>query len=87
MWITITSKNRFEPSIRVLANFYETEQVDEFQGKESKVDAIIDRDENSSDLNLISSCSTGQKSCFWGGGGGGGGGGGESSIDSSSSSA
>ena len=74
MWITITSKNRFEPSIRVLANFYETEQVDEFQGKESKVDAIIDRDENSSDLNLISSCSTGQKSCFWGGGEEGGGG-------------
>ena len=37
--------NLFEPSIRVLANFYGTEQVDKFQGKESKVDVIIDKEE------------------------------------------
>lgn len=28
------SVNLFEPSIWVLANFYETEEVDDFQGKE-----------------------------------------------------
>ena len=39
------SVNLFEPSIRVLANFYGTEQVDKFQGKESKVDVIIDKEE------------------------------------------
>ena len=37
--------NLFETSIQVLANFYSAEQVDEFQGKESKVDAIIDKEE------------------------------------------
>ena len=37
--------NLFESNIRVLTNFYGTEQVDEFQGKESKVDTIIDKDE------------------------------------------
>ena len=42
--------NLFETSFRVLANFYETEQVDEFQGKESKVDAIIDKEEVMKDL-------------------------------------
>ena len=36
--------NLFETSIWVLGNFYGTEQVDEFQGKESKVDAIIDKE-------------------------------------------
>ena len=35
----------FETSIRVLANFYGAEQVDEFQGKESKVHVIIDKEE------------------------------------------
>ena len=39
------SVNLFEPSIWVLANFYETEEVDDFQGKEWKVDAIIDKEE------------------------------------------
>ena len=34
----------FETSIWVLGNFYGTEQVDEFQGKESKADAIIDNE-------------------------------------------
>ena len=42
--------NQFETSFRVLANFHETEQVDEFQGKESKVDAIIDKEEVMKDL-------------------------------------
>ena len=37
--------NLFELSIQVLTNCYGTEQVDEFQGKESKVDAIIDKEE------------------------------------------
>ena len=37
--------NLFEPSMWVLANFYGTEQVNEFQGKESKVDVIIDKEE------------------------------------------
>ena len=37
--------NFFESNIRVLTNFYGTEQVDEFQGKESKVDTIIDEEE------------------------------------------
>ena len=37
--------NLFETSIQVLANFYGPEQVDEFQGKESKVDVIIDKEE------------------------------------------
>ena len=40
----------FEPSIRVLANFYRTEQIDEFQGKESKVDAITDKEEDIKEL-------------------------------------
>ena len=35
----------FETSIRALANFYRAEQVDEFQGKESKVHVIIDKEE------------------------------------------
>ena len=43
--------NLFETkSIWVLANFYGTEQVDEFQGKKSKVDAIIDKEEVMKDL-------------------------------------
>ena len=42
--------NLFETSIRVLANFYGAEQVDELQGKKSKVDAIIDKDEVMKDL-------------------------------------
>ena len=37
--------NLFETSIQVMVNFYGTEQVDEFQGKEPKVDAIIDKEE------------------------------------------
>ena len=37
--------NLFESSIRVLSNFYGKETVDEFQGKESKVDVIIDKEE------------------------------------------
>ena len=37
--------NLFETSVRVLVNFYGTEQVDEFQGKEPEVDAIIDKEE------------------------------------------
>ena len=37
--------NLFEPSIWVLTKFYGTEQACEFQGKESKVDAIIDKEE------------------------------------------
>ena len=36
--------NLFETSIWFLGNFYGTEQVDEFQEKESKVDAIIDNE-------------------------------------------
>ena len=35
----------FETSVWVLVNFYGTEQVDEFQGKEPEVDAIIDKEE------------------------------------------
>ena len=42
--------NLFETSIWVLANFYGTEQVDEFQGMESKVDAIIDKEQVMKDL-------------------------------------
>ena len=42
--------NLFEISIQVLVNFYGTEQVDEFQGKEPKVDAIIDKKEVMKDL-------------------------------------
>ena len=37
--------NLFGTSIWVLVTFYETEQVDEFQGKEPEVDAIIDKEE------------------------------------------
>ena len=37
--------NLFEPSMQVLANFYDAEQVNEFQGKESKADVIIDKEE------------------------------------------
>ena len=37
--------NLFEQSIRVLANVYGTEQVDEFRGKKSKVDGITDKGE------------------------------------------
>ena len=42
--------NLFETSFQVLAHFYKTEQVDEFQGKESKVDAISDKEEVMKDL-------------------------------------
>ena len=42
--------NLFETSIGGLANFYGTEQVDELQGKKSKVDAIIDKEEVMKDL-------------------------------------
>ena len=42
--------NLFETSVRVLVNFYGTEQVDEFQGKEPKVDGIIDKEEVMKDL-------------------------------------
>ena len=49
MWITNKQQNDlvhlFKPSIRVLTNFYGTEQVDQFQGKKSNVDAIVDREE------------------------------------------
>ena len=37
--------NLFETSIQVMVNFYGTEQVDEFQGKEPNIDAIIDKEE------------------------------------------
>ena len=37
--------NFFEPSIWVLANFFGAEQVDEIQRKQSKPDAIIDKEE------------------------------------------
>ena len=42
----------FETSIWVLGNFYGTEQVDEFQGKESKVDAIIDKEQVMKDRSI-----------------------------------
>ena len=42
--------NLFETSVWVLVNFYGTEQVDEFQGKEPKVDGIIDKEEVMKDL-------------------------------------
>ena len=42
--------NLFETSIGGLANFYGTEQVDELQGKKSKVDAIINKEEVMKDL-------------------------------------
>ena len=42
----------FETSIWVLGNFYGTEQVDEFQGKESKVDAIIDKEQVMKDWSI-----------------------------------
>ena len=35
--------NLLEPSIRVLVNFYEKEQVDEFQGKGSMMLLLIKR--------------------------------------------
>ena len=44
--------NLLEPSIRVLVNFYEKEQVDEFQGKEIN-DAIIDKEEVMKDLSDV----------------------------------
>ena len=37
--------NVFEPSIQALASFNGTEQVDEFQRKESQVDVITDKEE------------------------------------------
>ena len=46
--------NLFETCIWVLANFYGTEQVDEFQGMESKVDAIIDKEQVMKDLSIRS---------------------------------
>ena len=42
----------FETSIWVLGNFYGTEQVDEFQRKESKVDAIIDKEQVMKDRSI-----------------------------------
>ena len=44
--------NLFETNIWVLGNFYGTEQVDEFQGKESKVDAIIDKEQVMKDRSI-----------------------------------
>ena len=42
--------NLFETNVQVLVNFYGTEQVDEFQGQEPKVDGIIDKEEVMKDL-------------------------------------
>ena len=42
--------NLFETSVQILVNFYGTEQVDEFQGQEPKVDGIIDKEEVMKDL-------------------------------------
>ena len=54
--------NLFETSIWVLGNFYGTEQVDQFQGKESKVDAIIDNEQVMKDRSIrLSDLSMSQK--------------------------
>ena len=54
--------NLFETSIWVLGNFYGTEQVDEFQGKESKADAIIDNEQVMKDRSIrLSDLSMSQK--------------------------
>ena len=54
--------NLFETSIWFLGNFYGTEQVDEFQGKESKADAIIDNEQVMKDRSIrLSDLSMSQK--------------------------